>query len=118
VRPLLTKRTVVEQLLDEGLVHLAVLVHADGVELPAYLDDDEVVGLNIGYGLTPPIPDLSLEGCALTGTLSFRGEPFRVAIPWNAIMAVTSPTAGVRVEWLVDEDAPQQVKRPTLKLVN
>ncbi|MFH0900202.1 MAG: ClpXP protease specificity-enhancing factor SspB [Pseudomonadota bacterium] len=82
------KRHVLEQLLTEG----AVLVHLDareeGVQVPEAHRGDARLVLRLGYRLSPPIPDLSVNEGGVSATLSFRGTAFGCSLPWKAIYAI------------------------------
>lgn len=86
--PLPEKRAVVERLLGAGAVLLHLDARRPGVKVPPAHAADPRLVLRIGYGLKPPIPDLTVDGDGVTATLSFRGTLFRCVVPWAAIYAV------------------------------
>src|SRR5262249_25587328 len=79
------KRATREKLLRDG----PVLVHLDprrpGVDVPLQHRGEPRLVLRFGYGLSPPIADLAIEDAGLSGTLTFRGTPYRCIVPWNAV---------------------------------
>jgi stringent starvation protein B len=100
------KRTVLAKLLDDG----PVLVHLDprreGVDVPLGFRDKAQLVLRFGYGLSPPIPDLSHDELHLVGTLTFRGVPHRCVVPWEAVYAIVAED-GRGLVW--PEDVPPEV---------
>jgi stringent starvation protein B len=100
------KRSTMDKLLRDG----PVLVHLDprqpGVEVPAQHRSEPRLILRFGYGLTPPIVDLTIEEDTLSGTLTFRGVPHRCVIPWTAVFAVVGED-GRGLVW--GEDVPPEV---------
>ena len=121
------KRSVVEQLMEaEPFVLVVVDPAAPGVCLPDELMQSATpVGLNIGWQMTIPVPDLKLDEDGISGTLSFNRTPCFCRLPWQAVMQV-----GVGDEYLVwllpppeiDEkpdkkEEEQTSERPRLKLV-
>lgn len=85
------KQSVMQQLLaHEDHVLVVVDPTQAGVVLPGYLmDARQPVGLNVGYGLALPIPDLTIDDHGLKGTLSFQRQPFHCTLPWTSLMQVT-----------------------------
>lgn len=86
------KRTVIEQLLqEEDFILVVVLPTVPGVKLPDdLLKAAEPVGLNVGYKMAIPIPDLKLDDTGVSGTLSFNRMPFHCTFPWRAVVQVTA----------------------------
>jgi len=104
------KRAVVEQLLEQG----AVLVHCDArkhdVLVPPRFREDPKLVLRFGYGLTPAIVDLAVDERAISGTLTFGGEPFHCSLPWPAVYAAVVEGAQKGMVW--PEDIPDVVLAP------
>jgi hypothetical protein len=59
----------------------------NGVKLPEYLGEEELVRLNLLVGRDTP--ELLMDEWGLRCTLTFRGRRFECAIPWSAVMAGT-----------------------------
>jgi stringent starvation protein B len=82
------KPAVLEELLGKG----AVLAHLDarqeGVVVPTAHKSEAGLVLRLGYGLTPPIPDLAFDGDKITATLTFGGVPYACLLPWKAVFAL------------------------------
>ena len=58
---------------------------ANGVKLPQYLAEEELVRLNLIVGRDTP--ELLLDEWGIRCALTFRGRRFDCALPWNAVMA-------------------------------
>lgn len=101
-----SKRAVAEALLAKG----PILVHADarraGVSVPPRFANETKLVLRFGYGLTPPIPDLTVDDAGVSGTLVFGGVPFSCILPWTAIFALVLDGEARGMVW--PEDAPDE----------
>jgi stringent starvation protein B len=101
------KRAVADKLLSEG----PILAHADarrpGVSVPARFAGEAKLVLRFGYGLSPPIPDLTVDEQGIAGTLVFGGVPFLCVLPWTAIFALVVDGGGRGMVW--PEDAPDEL---------
>ena len=89
-----------------------IRVHArtddPGLRAPKYLiEKGPSVAFDIGLNANPPIPDLSVDAEGISGTLSFGGKPFRVVMPWSAIVLVHPPHIAVPT---VDTPKPRHLK--------
>ncbi len=100
------KRSTLDKLLRDGPVLVHLDPRRDGVDVPAQHRAEPRLVLRFGYGLTPPIADLSIEEDALSGTLTFRGVPHRCVIPWTAVFAVVGED-GRGLVW--GEDVPNEI---------
>ena len=100
------KREVTNQLLEQG----PVLVHVDprheGVSVPAAYNDDPKLVLRFGHGLNPSIPDLEVGEEAMSGTLTFGGQPHLCVLPWPSIYAVVSEADQRGMVW--PDDVPAE----------
>jgi stringent starvation protein B len=101
------KRRTLESLLARG----AVLVHVDArrseVAVPPRFRSDASLVLRFGYGLQPPIEDLTVDDEGIGGTLVFSGNPFRVLLPWTAVYAAMVEGEQRGTVW--PEDVPEDV---------
>ena len=108
------KRSVVEQLLEQG----AVLVHVDArkpeVAVPARFRGDPKLVLRFGYGLNPAIVDLAVDERGISGTLTFSGQPYHCELPWTAVYAAVVEGAQKGMVW--PEDIPDVVLAPPPRL--
>lgn len=101
------KRRTVEQLLARG----PVLVHVDArraeVAVPARFRADASLVLRFGYTLSPAIVDLAVDDDAISGTLTFAGQPFHCVLPWTAVYAAMVEGEQRGTVW--PEDVPEDV---------
>ena len=81
-------------------------VRQEGVDVPSGFRTDASLVLRFGYGLSPPIADMTLEADQLIGTLTFRGVPHRCVIPWSSVYAIVADDRRALV-W--PEDVPAEV---------
>lgn len=65
--------------------YIIVAPGVQGVELPEYLQDEELVRLNVVVGRDTP--EVLLDEWGLRCNLTFRGRRFDCAFPWTAILA-------------------------------
>ncbi len=92
------------------LEHAEAQVHLDarreGVQLPPRLRASGNVRLDYGYGLVPPIPDLSVDEDGIRATLSFSNVAFPTFVPWSAVFLIAD-FAGRGAVWR--EDLPAEL---------
>jgi stringent starvation protein B len=98
------KRDVIGRLLAQGAARLVVDAAQPGVSVPPQYKQVRDLGLSLGYGLKPPIPELE-SGTGLDdpecirATLSFNGRPFPCEIPLDAVWGATLESTGQGVAW-------------------
>jgi len=101
------KRRTLETLLARG----PVLVHVDArradVSVPARFRADASLVLRFGHQLSPAIVDLTVDDDAISGTLTFAGQPFRCILPWTAVYAAMVEGEQRGTVW--PEDVPEDV---------
>lgn len=101
------KRRTVDALLARG----PVLIHVDArrpeVSVPQRFRADPSLVLRFGLNLTPAIADLVIDDEALSGTLTFAGQPFRCVLPWTAVYAAMVEGEQRGTVW--PEDVPEDV---------
>lgn len=96
------KLEIFNSLLTKG----SVFVHCDGTQctfLPNHLLKQEQVVLQFGLNMAIPIPDLLATEQGVHGTLSFKGKPEYVMVPWYSVFALVAEDGkGSLVDWLPD----------------
>jgi len=101
------KRRTLEALLARG----PVLVHVDArraeVSVPPRFRADPSLVLRFGYNLSPAITDLVVDDEAVSGTLTFAGQPYRCVLPWSAVYAAMVEGEQRGTVW--PEDVPEDV---------
>ena len=101
------KRRTLDALLGRG----PVLVHVDArraeVSVPSRFRADASLVLRFGYNLSPAIVDLEVDDDAISGTLTFAGQPFRCILPWTAVYAAMVEGEQRGTVW--PEDVPEDV---------
>jgi len=91
--------------LDQGMVMIHLDARRPGVSVPTHLAAEAHLRLNLSYRFDPP--DLTVNEWGVRCTLSFSGSRYTVAVPWNALFAITSHVS--REFWLYPEDMPQEL---------
>lgn len=100
------KLDVFRALLHQG----SVFIHLDArdeVMVPYHLQGQEQVVIQVGLDMPVPIPDLEYNSGGVSGTLSFKGKPFHVSVPWDSVFAIVGENAQGLV-W--HEDMPKSIK--------
>lgn len=107
VTPPPDKRTVIDELLGKG----PVLIHLDArrtdVAVPERFRGEAKLVLRFGHGLTPPIPDLTVDDHGISASLTFSGAPFRCVLPWAAIYAAVADGEQRGMVW--PDDIPEDL---------
>ena len=110
------KRKTLEALLGRG----PVLVHVDArrpeASVPQRFRADPSLVLRFGYGLQPSIPDLTVDDDAISGTLTFNGQPFHCVLPWSAVYAAMVDGEQRGTVW--PEDVPEDVLSTSTSVEN
>ena len=76
-----------------------------GVTLPSSLKQEPHVRLNVSYRFDPP--DLAVNEWGVRATLTFPTGRYTIAVPWNALFALTSHVT--KDFWFYPEDMPQEL---------
>ena len=104
VGPTATKKSVLEELLEQGMVLVALDARVEGVEVPSHLHLDPQLRLNFSYRFGLPM-DINAWGVA--ATLTFAGVPFECRIPWGAVFLLVSHVSGQ--PYLFPDDIPAEL---------
>jgi hypothetical protein len=94
----LERRDAFIRLLDQGIVRTMIDGSKESAVLPSELKHP-VAALN--WSRNFDIPDLKIDDYGISGTLSFKQEPFHVILPWMTIFSMWNlkkPDES-RVEW-------------------
>ena len=101
------KRRTLEALLARGPVLVHVDARRDEVSVPPRFRADPSLVLRFGYDLSPAITDLQIDDDAVSGTLTFSGQPHRCVLPWTAVYAAMVEGEQRGTVW--PEDVPEDV---------
>ncbi len=93
--------------LDRGMAMVHLDARRPGVVVPAEFRTESHLRLNLSYRFQPS--DLSVGEWGLRSTLSFSGSRFTVAIPWSAVLAITSHCS--QEFWTFPDDMPPELTR-------
>ncbi|HET6347198.1 MAG TPA: hypothetical protein VFH51_19855 [Myxococcota bacterium] len=104
VGPTATKKNVLEQLLEQGMVLVAMNARVEGVDVPAHLGKDPQLRLNLSYRFGLP---MSIDDWGVAATLTFAGIPYNCRFPWNAIFLMVSHVSGQ--PYLFPDDIPPEL---------
>ena len=97
-----------------------VFVHINGLlegkthklVVPERFKGQEQIVLQFGRNMPVPIPDIRFTSECLCGTLSFKGVPFWVCIPWNTVFAfIMADSRGMTFDECMSENIKKQLNR-------
>jgi stringent starvation protein B len=103
VRDTESKKTVLTDLLEQGMVLVTLDARCAGVDVPKHLGGDAQLRLNLSYRFGLP---MQLDDEAVTATLTFAGTPYACRLPWNAIYLFVSHVTGRPI--LFPADVPSE----------
>src|ERR1051325_8691680 len=101
------KRRTRDPLPARGRVRPPVPARRSEVSVPPRFRADPSLVLRFGYNLTPAIADLAVDERAISGTLTFAGQPFHCVLPWTAVYAAMVEGEQRGTVW--PEDVPEDV---------
>ncbi len=134
-------------MLLRGSVFVHLDPRVEGVAVPPWFREQPQLVLQIGLDMAVPIPDLKVDTEGVRGTLSFNRSPWFCVIPWEAVfalqddtgqgmiwpealpmeiqtelareagMAPPPPPSAELLEGLMDDEQPEEPKRPSLRVV-
>src|SRR5690606_18526323 len=99
------KKTRLLEALERGMVMIHLDARRPGVRVPAHLQDESHLRLNLSYRFDPP--DLTVSDWGVRSSLSFSGSRFQVAVPWSALFAIASHVT--HEFWMFPEDLPPEL---------
>lgn len=94
-------------LISQKSVFVHVNPRAPQVIVPFHLKSQDQCILQVGLDMPVPIPDLAYDRIGVSGTLSFKGKPFRIDIPWSQVFALVGEDAKGMV-W--EDEMPSSIK--------
>ena len=90
-RPPMSKRSVLEKLLDDSMVLITLDARYEGVDVPGHLLGDIQLRLNLSHRFGLP---LELDELGVHATLTFGGVSHDCHVPWDAIYMIVSHATG------------------------
>jgi stringent starvation protein B len=91
VRETETKKSVLAELLEQGMVLVTLDARQPGVDVPPHLIDDAQLRLNLSYRFGLP---MNLDDWGVVATLTFAGTPYVCRLPWTSIYLLVSHVTG------------------------
>jgi stringent starvation protein B len=90
-------------------IHFRPLLSNVEVKVPFRLRGNEQVVFQLGVDMPVPIPDLAYDARGVSGTLSFKGNPFHCHVPWEAVIAMVGED-GKGLVWVEDMSAKMRAE--------
>jgi stringent starvation protein B len=94
-------------LISQRSVFIHVNPRESSVIVPSRLKLQDQCVLQVGLDMPVPIPDLAYDRSGVSGTLSFKGVPFKINVPWSAVFALVGEDAKGMV-W--EQEMPPSIK--------
>src|SRR5262245_37036558 len=91
VRETDTKKAVLAELLEQGMVLVTLDARVTGVDVPKHLRDDAQLRLNLSYRFGLP---MYLDDWGVVATLTFAGTPYTCRLPWSSVYLLVSHVTG------------------------
>jgi stringent starvation protein B len=98
------KKTVLEQLLTEGMVLVALDARLPEVDVPTHLGQDPQLRLNLSHRFGLP---MAVQEWGVRATLTFAGVPYSCCFPWRAVFLMVSHVSGQ--PYLFPDDIPAEL---------
>jgi stringent starvation protein B len=125
------KKQVLEELLELGMVLVAIDARVPAVDVPDHLGIDPQLRLNLSYRFGRP---MQVDAWGISADLTFGGVPHGCRFPWDAIFLIVSHVNGESYlfpdhvprellnqaageQAMMPADAPSVPTRPKLSLV-
>jgi stringent starvation protein B len=100
----ISKRAVLEELLERGMVLIALDARKGGVDVPPRLAGDLQLRLNLSYRFGLP---MTLSDWGVHATLTFNGISYACKLPWSSIFLMVSHVGGE--PRLFSDDVPPEL---------
>jgi len=125
-----SKKDVLVELLDQGMVLVTLDARAEGVDVPRHLREDAQLRLNLSYRFGLP---MELDEAGVRATLTFAGSAYPCRLPWRALYLFVSHVtgrpvlfpgdvppefAGAGLQYVMQPSARRAAGRPRIKLVS
>ncbi len=104
VRNAESKRAVLAELLEQGMVLVTLDARQQGVDVPPHLRDDAQLRLNLSYRFGLP---MAIDDAGVDATLTFSGSPYPCRLPWRALYLFVSHVTGRPI--LFPTDVPSEI---------
>lgn len=101
------------ELIDAGMVMVALDARRDGVRVPRRLSDSSELRLN--FSLKFYIDDFAYDERGVRASLSFGGQPFFCDIPWTSVHGIQSQVTDQNYVWR--EDLPAERREAAERLM-
>ena len=88
------------------MVFVQLDARVTGVDLPAHLRRQIVVGLNLSFNFRTPVFEVDDEG--VRASLSFQGQRHLCVLPWDALFSFTP--ADTDESYVFPESAPPEIR--------
>lgn len=98
-----SKRSILAELLAQGMVLVTLDARCEGVDVPKHLRNDAQLRLNLSQRFGLP---LKLEEEGVSATLTFAGTPYACQLPWSSIYLLVSHVTGKPI--LFPADVPSE----------
>ena len=99
------KRSLIQELLQGGLVTLQLDARLEGVDVPPAHKSEMALVLNLSERFNLRVFDLG--PLSITASLSFSGEAYECVLPYSAIYSVVSQAEGKH--FLFAESLPEEI---------
>jgi stringent starvation protein B len=86
-----SKKAVLTELLEQGMVLITLDARSEGVDVPQHLRDDAQLRLNLSYRFGLP---MQIDDEGVRATLTFAGTPYHCCLPWSSMYLFLSHVGG------------------------
>ncbi len=100
-----SKRDALLAFLDKGMTMVHLDARRDGVVVPKHFNGQQDLRLNLSYRFAGSHMEIGDD--LIEATLTFGGAPFRVAIPFSSVYALTSHVTGAGL--VFPESLPEDI---------
>ena len=94
-------------LLDRGKTQTLVNSDSPTVRVPGHLKKNPALLISWSYKFG--LPDFEIDEFGVRGTLTFKGEPFHVDLPWVDVWMIYRPEDGIDSRRIWKQSAPSEL---------